>query len=288
MDTEKNNNRILNLLGVFLVNRPDFISPDMVREMTDLGMTEEEAFSQLMAAAFGLDLEEKAEDRELYHSYFPEMIHKMDPTEYLNDPYYIFLKDKDIKKGHASLEQVTCKAYEAFVENDFRLYPDGRRIPQIGFFPEDFRYPAVMEDGRLWMSIAPNEINTMKEAMDRASGNVLVFGLGLGYFQYRVMQKQDVRSVTCVELNRDIIDLFSEQMLPFFPNREKLTLVCEDAFHYAEREFPAGKYDYVFTDLWHDVSDGLPMYLRMKGLEKLAPSGTVFDYWIEKTMKCYM
>ena len=29
-----------------------------------------------------------------------------------------------------------------------------------------------------------------------------------------------------------------------------------------------GKYDFVFTDLWHDVSDGIDMYLKMKEYEK--------------------
>ena len=48
-----------------------------------------------------------------------------------------------------------------------------------------------------------------------------------------------------------------------------------------------GKYDFVFTDLWHDVSDGIDMYLKMKQYEKQSPN-TTFSYWIEKSILCYL
>ena len=48
-----------------------------------------------------------------------------------------------------------------------------------------------------------------------------------------------------------------------------------------------GKYDFVFTDLWHDVSDGIDMYLKMKEYEKQSPD-SVFTYWIEKSILCYL
>ena len=47
-----------------------------------------------------------------------------------------------------------------------------------------------------------------------------------------------------------------------------------------------GKYDFVFTDLWHDVSDGIDMYLKMKKYEKQSP--ILFSYWIEKSILCYL
>lgn len=46
-------------------------------------------------------------------------------------------------------------------------------------------------------------------------------------------------------------------------------------------------YDFVFTDLWHDVSDGIDMYLKMKKYEAQNPN-TVFAYWIEKSICCYL
>ena len=66
------------------------------------------------------------------------------------------------------------------------------------------------------MTITPNEIETMKEAVDKASGNVLTFGLGLGYYAYMVSEKENVESVTIVDSNEDVIDLFKKYVLPQF------------------------------------------------------------------------
>ena len=46
------------------------------------------------------------------------------------------------------------------------------------------------------------------------------------------------------------------------------------------------EFDFVFVDLWHDVSDGLPMYEKIKKYEYKLPNA-IFRYWIEKTMICY-
>ena len=68
---------------------------------------------------------------------------------------------------------------------------------------------------------------------------------------------------------------------------EKIKIIKADAFEYARKHMPKGKYDFVFTDLWHDVSDGIDMYLKMKKYEKQCPD-TVFSYWIEKSILCYL
>ena len=44
-------------------------------------------------------------------------------------------------------------------------------------------------------------------------------------------------------------------------------------------------FDTVFTDLWHDAGDGLPLYRRMKALEVPGPR---YFYWIEKTVRAYL
>ena len=50
-----------------------------------------------------------------------------------------------------------------------------------------------------------------------------------------------------------------------------------------QKELPRGKFDYVFADLWHDASDGLEMYRKLKKYEILSPH-TEFDYWIEPSL----
>ncbi|NLW47662.1 MAG: hypothetical protein GXY86_10040, partial [Firmicutes bacterium] len=67
----------------------------------------------------------------------------------------------------------------------------------------------------------------------------------------------------------------------------KVRIIKGDAFEYAQKQMPNLKYEFVFTDLWHDVSDGIEIYLKMKEYEKLSPD-TTFMYWIEKSILCYL
>ena len=66
-------------------------------------------------------------------------------------------------------------------------------------------FPAILENDRIWMTVTPNEIETMKEPVDQAFGNVLTFGFGLGYYAYMISEKEEVTSITVVEINGDVI-----------------------------------------------------------------------------------
>jgi hypothetical protein len=134
-----------------------------------------------------------------------------------------------------------------------------------------------------WMAIKPNEIETMKEPIERAHGRVITFGLGLGYFTYMASLKKEVESVTVIERSEDVISLFKTHILPHFDNPEKINIVCADAFEYAKEQMPRENFDYAFVDLWRDTSDGVDMYIKMKKLEALSPK-THFEYWIEKSI----
>jgi hypothetical protein len=207
--------------------------------------------------------------------------------EYLHNPYYKNIKIPRLKVGNSELTYEKYKPFEGFVCNDIIKTKEGRQIPQIGFLKTEFCFPTVLEHDRIWMTITPNEIETMKESVEQAFGNILTFGLGLGYYAYMVSEKENVEGVTVVEINEDVIHLFKKYILPQFKNAEKVHIIKAEAFEYAQKHIAPGKYDFVFTDLWHDVSDGMNLYLRMKNYEKLSPT-TIFSYWIEKSILCYL
>ena len=46
-------------------------------------------------------------------------------------------------------------------------------------------------------------------------------------------------------------------------------------------------FDCAYVDIWHDVLDGVEMYLKMKQLEKCSPD-TKFLYWIEPSMLAWL
>lgn len=284
---KEDNYKVLALLSQYLNNRPDYIGKEDIDEITGLGVSAEYAFGVLFAGALGLDIVDNAEDTVLYNQYLSKMLHRLDAQEYYANPYFRNITIPAVTIGSSELKYEQYKPYEAFVCNDIITTPEGRMMAQIGFFETEFRFPAVLENNRIWMTITPNEIETMKEAVAGATGNVLTYGLGMGYYAYMVSEKEDVQSVTIVDSNEDVIRLFSQYILPQFGNAHKVKVIQADAFEFAQQQMSQGQYDFVFTDLWHDVSDGLDMYLRMKTYENLSPASR-FMYWIEQSILCYL
>ena len=281
------NYRIFQYLSYYLNYNSDFIEKRMIDEMKEIGLSTQESFCYLLASYFDLNLED-SNDKILFDEYIKKMVQEQNASEYINDLYYQNIKCfNKIKNGNCELKYDSYKAFEGFVYDDIEKYINGKQLPKIGFFTKEFRYPAIYENNRLWMSITPNEINTMKEPIEKAFGNVLTYGLGLGYYAYMISLKDNVDSVTIVERNQSIIDLFNESILPFFNNKEKIKIIKADAFEFGESEIKNYSFDFVFVDLWHDVSDGLEMYKKMKSYEKNLASAK-YMYWIEKTIKCYM
>ncbi len=275
------NDRILGLYADYLNRMPRFLTERMVRDLArECDMTVAEAFRILFGAAIGLDLTEKPEDRLLDRNYLQPGIREHATADWSDDLYLQTIRFPSARSGHWCFTTEEYTPYEAFVCGNPVRNPDGREIPQIGFFRKRFSFPAVLEDGIEWMAVKPNEIATMRDPIAKATGRVAAFGLGLGYFAFHAARKPDVSEVTVIERDPDVIALFREYLLPQFPDRNKITVIEGDAFDYAQSRLPESNPDFVFTDLWHDQSDGLPLYLRMRKAERLTPRA-VFSYWIE-------
>ena len=284
---DRMNREALARLAAFFDENPAAIDAEMMAGMTEGGMAAEEAYALLLASLCGIDPGGAPRERELYHRWFLPMVRQLDARAYEADPYYANIRIPPAREGRWSFQRQRYRPYEAFVCGDLQSLPDGRVLPQIGFFDREFAYPAVLEDGREWMLITPNEIETMRPAVRAARGRVLAYGLGLGYFAYMAARKEDVTSVTVVERDAGVLELFRRHVLPQFPRADKLSLVEADAFSYAGAHMGDGRYDVVFTDLWHDPSDGVELYLRMRAMERLSP-GSRFVYWIEDTLRYYL
>ncbi len=248
----------------------------------DADISEERAFAALLSAFCNFDSDEDPHDLVIEREYFSH-IKKLSSIPYENDPYYKNIKFPNISSGRWQMGRESYRPYEPFVWRDIVLTDEFREIPQIGFFAESFSFPAVFEDGREWMAIKPNEIETMRAPLEAVSGDVLTYGLGLGYFTYMASLKDEVRSITVVERDPEMIGLFKEHILPQFAYADKVKIVCSDAFEYAETRIKNEHFDYVFADLWHDASDGFDMYIRLKRLEK-NNAGAKYLYWIEDTL----
>ena len=269
------NNEVLGLMSRYLTVCPDFITKELIEGITgECEITLAEAYTSLLVAACGLDVENNPRDRYL-------------STAYLMNPYYRQIRIPEAHFGNWKLTIEKYKPYEAFVCDDIRTDEELKEIPQIGFFDTEFSFPAVMEDGQEWMAIKPNEIETMRQPIARAAGQVVAFGLGMGYYAFMVSEKPEVKTLTIVERDENVIALFREHILPQFPKKEKIDIVRQDAFEFATNCMSDGYYDHAFVDLWHDVSDGYPLYKQMKALEKNSPN-TLFSYWIEDSLLSHL
>jgi hypothetical protein len=272
------------MLCDYLNNNPCLISKELMESANrDGALSEETVYYAMLTALCGLETGNNELDKQLANDYFRPAIKKLDPKSYIENPYYRNISIPKVKRGNWELKYEKYKPYEAFVYNDLIVGPDFKEIPRIGFFNEEFRFPAVMENSHEWMAIKPNEIETMQPVIDLIEGRVVTFGLGLGYFTYMASLKEQVQSITVVERDIQIIQIFERYILPQFQHNEKVEIISIDAFEYAEKQLPYKNFDYAFVDLWHDVSDGLNIYIKMKRLEYLSYQ-TKFIYWIEDSL----
>lgn len=269
-------NDLLMRLSYYLNDYSTSITSSMINDMKDTNLSMEEIYSLLLFNMLGYDMNK---DKDIYIS-FKYMINKLDINSYLSNPYYKNIHINNIKDSNIEYKLLTYKPYELFVCDDFKSI-NNSVYPQLGFFTTTYQYPAILDNGRIWMLITPNEINTIAPVVAKVTGNVLTYGLGLGYFTYMASLKDDVSHITVIENDIKVISLFNKYILPQIPFRDKIEIIKEDAFKYEETR---PDYDYIFVDIWHDVGDGLPLYKKFKKIEKQG----IYLYWIEDTMKYYM
>jgi spermidine synthase len=111
------------------------------------------------------------------------------------------------------------------------------------------------ESGRIecMMSDLSYERSTCTEVVERAHGDMLIAGLGLGMILHPILSKPEVRSVTVVEKYPDVIRLVS----PTLPECPALTIVNADVFEWLP--LADVHYDVIWFDIWPDISpDRLP------------------------------
>ena len=280
----RDNDIVVSILSEYINNHPRFIDAAMVEDLArECHVSHHEAFCTLLSAACGLDTVDDPAHRALECQYIIPALRKLDPAAYENDAYATTVRFPNVKHGKWELCQHSYAPYEPFVWTHPVVTKDLCEIPQIGYFDTEFHFPAILENGIEWMTITPNEVETMREPIAKCRGKVLTLGLGLGYFAFHASEKPEVERVVVIERSRDVIDIFKTYLLPQFPNADKIEIIEADAFVYMEEKMPHEGFDYVFCDLWHDASDGLEMYRKLKRYEILSPN-TQFDYWIEPSL----
>lgn len=101
--------------------------------------------------------------------------------------------------------------------------------------------------GETLVSVSPKEILETKKYIERAHGNVLAIGFGLGYFAYMAARKEEVASVTVVEDNEELVAYMQEFVIPQMECSDKIKILVVDkgSFLLSVKE---GEYDYCFVN----------------------------------------
>lgn len=93
-------------------------------------------------------------------------------------------------------------------------------------------------DGKVWMTNSLDALLELETQVECAYGDVLVCGLGMGLITSLVLQKGNVHTVTVVEKDARVINLFKAQ--PFYDN--SINIIHGDVYDHV------GDYDVVLAD----------------------------------------
>ena len=199
------------------------------------------------------------------------------------NPYYRDIKLDNVHSQTVWYEKSTIKKRTLMSMNFHK--PMGKYLfhhHPIGYFEKDVDLPVLKEENKVWMSPAISEIESMRDGIEKGHGKCMTMGLGIGVLPYLWLLKDEVESVTIVEFNKDVIDLFEKYIRPQFRTHKKLEIIHGNAFDYFNVEF-LNQFDYVYVDFWESTEDGLEFYIRL--MEKNIDLPHI-DYWIEDSILC--
>ena len=101
------------------------------------------------------------------------------------------------------------------------------------------------------MTDTPMERRTNLEIVERAHGDVLIAGLGLGMIIVPIMAKPEVKTVTVVEISQSLIDLVGPH-LEKLPGIKKLMLVTSDVMEFWPKS--SSRWNVVYFDIWPEMN----------------------------------
>lgn len=232
-----------------------------------------------------IDMEDE-ENQELIQKFLINNIKKQDTNTYLSDEYCQKVKPIPYENNKYQLKYLFYSPYQIFPLDEIVVNDDFSEYSQIGYFERPFKYLAILKNNVIWMSLNPNEINTMKPYINNARGNVLVGGLGLGYVAFQMSLKSNVSHITIIEKDPEVIKIFKNHIFDFFPNKNKIEIVQDDFIKYMKTHRNLQEFDYIFADLWHTPEDGLPLFDKIIKISKL--KNVKVDCWLNKSMISYV
>lgn len=132
-----------------------------------------------------------------------------------------------------------------------------------GYGYHDFEpgtYTTLKYFSEIVMSDTPMEIRTCQDAIENASGNVLIAGLGLGIVLLEIQTKKSVKSIIVIEKNKEVLKLVAK----YLPIKDFVSIVQDDIFKWLPNK--KTKFDTIYFDIWDNIC--ADNYEQMKELHR--------------------
>ncbi len=200
--------------------------------------------------------------------------------EWINSPYHKNIQLDKINDSHFSYRNEIIKGNELFNYSCIQKDPNRELNDYLMLraLDEDVTSIYLLQDDIDWMLDAPSEAMTNDPIAKKAYGNVLTFGLGIGYFTYMCLFNKNVKSITIIEKSEELVDMFKKFIYPQFPSNIQVNIIIGDAYDYYNKEY-LEQYDFIYSDIWRSNDDGLECITKL--LEQYHNPNKDIYFWIE-------
>lgn len=121
----------------------------------------------------------------------------------------------------------------------------------LGRFIREGEFCRLMCIRNVLMSDSYGERYSNIEIVERAQGDVLIAGLGIGMVVCPIVKKDSVKQVTVIEISEDVIKLVEPHIRKYLgKDSSKLTIIHADIFDYV----PTQKFNVIYFDIWGNYS----------------------------------
>ena len=204
----------------------------------------------------------------------------IEKKDYIDNPYLKNINFKDIKLKDFSYETITIEKGYLFnideIQDDKNKELNDYMI--LRAYKQDTDMMFLKQGKQEWMMASISEFRTNDPYAKKAHGNIITFGLGIGYFIYMASLNENVKSITVIEKSKEVIELFN-QIKDQFPNKD-INIINGDAFDYFNQQY-LKQFDYIYVDIYQNNVDGRIMIEKL--LEQYLPPYDKCNFWIENS-----
>ena len=169
---------------------------------------------------------------------------------------------KENKIENFEIKRFKISKKEAKIFNTRIMYRDKRYI-------KEGTYTSLYQNNYLIMSNTPAELSDHMAFINKAHGHILISGLGIGMVISKLLKKDNIESITIIELNKEVIELVGDTY-----KHPKVKIINDNIFKWK----PDKHYDFAWHDIWNNICEDnlLEMHKIRRRLKKHC---TIQEFW---------